>query len=194
MDHTLQLGPWKCLIIVGVRLSAWEPQCGPLAHEDLVLLNLTPMEHSSGEAVAKQLRAAVPQTSRPRAILTDGGADLLGPKLASTFAERDFHVGLTPHGGGATMGMVAPIRGRRFWREGEGPMTRVEAVYERGIFRPLGPIDLPDNQRAAISVEPLPQESFVAWLQETERLRNSIAAAHGVFPDSTIDIAEGRRR
>lgn len=76
MDHTLQLGPWKCLIIVGVRLSAWEPQRGPLAHEDLALLNLTPMEHSSGEAVAEQLRAAVPQTSRPRAILTDGGADL----------------------------------------------------------------------------------------------------------------------
>ncbi len=73
-------------------------------------------------------------------------------------------------------------------------MTRVEAVYEHGVFRPLGPIDLPENQRVAISVEPLSQDSIVAWLKETERLRNSIAAECGVLPDSTIDIAEDRAR
>jgi len=76
MDHTIQLGPWKCLIILGIRLSAWEPQRGPLEHEDMVLLNLTPMTHSSGKEVEKQLRAAVEQTGKPREILTDGGADL----------------------------------------------------------------------------------------------------------------------
>ena len=77
MDHTIQLGPWKCLIIVGIRLSAWESQQrGPLEHEDVALLNLTPMEHSSGAEVEKQLRATIAQTRPPRAILTDGGADL----------------------------------------------------------------------------------------------------------------------
>ena len=76
MDHTIQLGPWKCLIILGIRLSAWESQRGPLGHEDVVLLNLTPMEHSSGEEVEKRLREAVAQTGPPREILTDGGADL----------------------------------------------------------------------------------------------------------------------
>lgn len=74
MDHTIQLGPWKCLLIVGVRLSQWNG--GPLKHEDLALLNLTPMRRSSGEAVEEQLRATVSQTGPPRAILTDGGADL----------------------------------------------------------------------------------------------------------------------
>jgi hypothetical protein len=76
MDHTIQLGPWKCLIIVGVRLSEWQPDRGPLEHADLALLNLTPMEHSSGEEVEKQMRAAFQQTGKPREVLTDGGADL----------------------------------------------------------------------------------------------------------------------
>ena len=76
MDHTIQLGPRKCLIIVGVRLSAWEPNRGPLKHEDLTLLNLTPMEHSSGEAVEEQMRAAAAQTGKPRAVVMDGGTDL----------------------------------------------------------------------------------------------------------------------
>lgn len=76
MDHTIQLGPWKCLIILGVRLSAWEPRRGPLGHEDMTLLSLTPMEHSSGPEVEKRLREAVAQTGPPREIVTDGGADL----------------------------------------------------------------------------------------------------------------------
>ena len=34
MDHTVQLGPHKCLVIVGVRLSAWRRKKAPLEHED----------------------------------------------------------------------------------------------------------------------------------------------------------------
>jgi hypothetical protein len=77
MDHTVQLGPWKCLVIVGVRLSAWNPQRGPLKHEDLTLFNLTPMEHSTGKAVAKQLQATIQQTGIvPVEVLSDEGAEL----------------------------------------------------------------------------------------------------------------------
>ncbi len=77
MDHTVQLGPWKCLVIVGVRLSAWNPQRAPLKHEDLTLFNLTPMEHSTGEAVAEQLQATIQQTEIvPVAVLSDEGAEL----------------------------------------------------------------------------------------------------------------------
>jgi hypothetical protein len=77
MDHTIQLGPWKCLIILGVRLSEWAPGYGPLEHEDMALLNLTPMESSSGEKVEEQMRAALEQTGEPREVLTDGGSDLI---------------------------------------------------------------------------------------------------------------------
>ena len=75
MDHTLQLGPYKCLIIVGIRLSAWESE-RPLTHEDMTLLNLTPMEQSSGERVNEQLEATVRETGVPRAVVSDEGTDL----------------------------------------------------------------------------------------------------------------------
>ncbi len=76
MDHTMQLGQYKCLVIVGVRLSDWNPRRGPLKHEDLELLNLTPMEQSTGERVHEQLLATIRMTGVPRAILSDGGTDL----------------------------------------------------------------------------------------------------------------------
>ena len=76
MDHTMQLGPKKCLMIVGIRLKDWEPDRGPLQHEDMTLLNLTPMEQSTGEKVHEQLCAVLEKTGRPRAVVSDGGSDL----------------------------------------------------------------------------------------------------------------------
>ncbi len=77
MDHTVQLGPWKCLVIVGVRLSAWRQKAAPLEHEDLALMDLTPMEQSSGKAVAEQLQETVKQTGIvPACVLSDEGAEL----------------------------------------------------------------------------------------------------------------------
>jgi len=76
MDHTIQLGPWKCLIVVGVRLSRWLSDRGPLGHEDMTLLNLTPMTKSTGEIVYQQLRHTMEKVGRPRAIVSDGGSDL----------------------------------------------------------------------------------------------------------------------
>lgn len=75
MDHTLQLGPYKCLIIIGIRLSSWDRE-RPLRHEDMTLLNLTPMERSTGEQVHAQLLTTVGQTGLPRAVVSDEGSDL----------------------------------------------------------------------------------------------------------------------
>ncbi len=76
MDHTLQLGSWKCLIIVGIRRSHWMDDRRPLEHEDVRLLGLVPMEHSSGQAVKEALLQAEKKTGVPRAITSDGGTDL----------------------------------------------------------------------------------------------------------------------
>jgi len=77
MDHTVQLGPQKCLVIVGVRLSAWRRKRGPLQHEDLALLRLTPMKQSTGVAVAEELEATRRQMGVvPAAVLSDEGAEL----------------------------------------------------------------------------------------------------------------------
>lgn len=76
MDHTIQLGPYKCLIIIGIRLSAWQADRRPLRHEDMTLLNLTPMEQSTGEGVYQELKATLEKTGIPQAIVSDGGSDL----------------------------------------------------------------------------------------------------------------------
>ena len=86
MDHTIQLGPWKCLIVVGIRLSSWLADRRPLRHEDLTLLNLTPMEKSTGEAVDEQLRATMEKTGVPLGIVSDGGSDL---RRAMDFLHQD---------------------------------------------------------------------------------------------------------
>jgi hypothetical protein len=76
LDHTIQLGGMKALIIVGVRMSRWQKRCRPLRHEDLTVLDVMPMRHSSGPAVEARLEAAAQRTGNPRAILGDGGTDL----------------------------------------------------------------------------------------------------------------------
>jgi hypothetical protein len=76
LDHTVQLGGMKALVIVGIQLSEWKEKRGPLQHEDLTVLDVTPMRHSSGPAVEARLEAVAKQTGVPRAILGDGGTDL----------------------------------------------------------------------------------------------------------------------
>jgi hypothetical protein len=76
IDHTVQLGPWKCLAILGIRLSDWQSLDRPLRHEDLSLMNLTPMTTANKEAVAEQLKLTSEKFGPPAAILSDEGAEL----------------------------------------------------------------------------------------------------------------------
>jgi hypothetical protein len=64
------------LIVVGLRLGAWQQEPRPLEHQDVRLLYLEPVEHSNGEVVQTQLEQVVAQTGVPRAIVSDGGSDL----------------------------------------------------------------------------------------------------------------------
>lgn len=77
IDHSVQIGPQKCLVIVGIRLSQL-PAGESLRYEDLEPIELLPVESSTKEAVCEQLHAAVAKTGVPRAILDDRGADLHG--------------------------------------------------------------------------------------------------------------------
>jgi hypothetical protein len=76
MDHTMQLGERKCLIVVGIRQAAWKAQDRVLGHEDVELIDLVPVTESNGKVVYRQLQAAVAKTGVPRAIVSDGGSDL----------------------------------------------------------------------------------------------------------------------
>ena len=76
MDHTVQLGPWKCLVIVGIRVSVWRCLDRPLRHEDLSLLNLTPMKTADKKAVAEELKRTGEKMGTPVAVLSDEGNEL----------------------------------------------------------------------------------------------------------------------
>jgi len=77
VDHSVQIGRCKCLVILGVRLGDL-PADRPLAHHDMEPIALVPMCHATQEAVAACLEGAVAATGVPRLILSDHGADLHG--------------------------------------------------------------------------------------------------------------------
>lgn len=76
IDHTIQLGVQKCLVSLGVRLSALPAPGTCLRHEDVEPIALYPVQTANGEVVYQQLTAAVAHTGVPREILSDGGSDL----------------------------------------------------------------------------------------------------------------------
>jgi len=76
LDHTLQLGEEKCLVILGVRLCALPPVGQCLSHADVEPLALLPVRKSNREVVYQQLAETVEKTGVPRAIVSDHGSDL----------------------------------------------------------------------------------------------------------------------
>ena len=77
IDHSIQIGTCKCLVILGARLSEL-PEGRALCHRDLEPIALVPMAHSTKPAVAACLEGAAERTGVPRVILDDHGADLHG--------------------------------------------------------------------------------------------------------------------
>jgi hypothetical protein len=78
VDHTVQIGTVKCLLIVGCRLSHWQNQKRPLEHRGLQFLALEPVEKSDGVTVCRQLQATCQKMGCvPRALLSDEGTDLV---------------------------------------------------------------------------------------------------------------------
>ncbi len=72
-------------------------------------------------------------------------------------------------------------------------MTSVEAVFTNGIFKPLGNVSIPENQRVRLSIEPIASEEVSEWLDSVRAFQKQLIAQHGIFPDSTAEIAADRR-
>jgi predicted DNA-binding antitoxin AbrB/MazE fold protein len=73
-------------------------------------------------------------------------------------------------------------------------MTQVDAIYQNGVFKPLQDVDLPDNHRVRLNIQPLEAADVRAWLAKVQERQQRIIAERGYFPDSARDIAEDRRR
>jgi hypothetical protein len=76
VDHVVQTGQEKCLLIVGIRLSALPALGEYLTHAEVEPIALYPVTQSNGEIVYQQLEEARKQTGVPREILSDQGSDL----------------------------------------------------------------------------------------------------------------------
>jgi hypothetical protein len=76
VDHTIQLGSEKCLVILGVRQSNLPEAELYLDHEDVEPIALLPVTHSNGEVVFQQLTQTVEKTGLPREIISDHGSDI----------------------------------------------------------------------------------------------------------------------
>lgn len=76
VDHTVQIGAEKCLVILGIRLSALPAMGECLSHEDVEPIALWPVKKSNGDIVHQQLEAGIEKTGIPREIVSDHGTDL----------------------------------------------------------------------------------------------------------------------
>jgi hypothetical protein len=76
VDHSVQLGRDRCLAVLGGRLS--ELPRRPLRRADLRLLHLKVMRDPNMLSNQRELLKVLQRTGRPRAIISDHGADLRG--------------------------------------------------------------------------------------------------------------------
>jgi hypothetical protein len=76
IDHSVQIGPEKCLVILGIRLRDLPLAGDCLQHQHLDLITLVPSPFWSGEDVGEALEQATKRTGVPRVIVDDHGSDL----------------------------------------------------------------------------------------------------------------------
>jgi len=76
VDHTIQIGTQKILVILGCPMDQVAFGQRALQLSDLQLVALVPMEKSNGATVQAELELAAQRTGAPRLIVSDQGSDL----------------------------------------------------------------------------------------------------------------------
>jgi hypothetical protein len=78
VDHSVQIGQEKCLVILGIRLAVLPPPGTALVAADLGLIALVPRPSWTAPEVDATLQEATARTDVPRVIVDDHGGDLTG--------------------------------------------------------------------------------------------------------------------
>jgi predicted DNA-binding antitoxin AbrB/MazE fold protein len=73
-------------------------------------------------------------------------------------------------------------------------MSHVEAIYRQGVFQPLQPVDLADDQRVRLTFQPADGQTALGWLERIRELQTAVVRRQGYLPDSATDIAADRAR
>lgn len=75
IDHTIQIGVEKCLVVLGIREKDL-PIGRALQYSDLEPIELVPVKKSNGDIVYEQLLSCTDKTGIPCQIVSDEGSDL----------------------------------------------------------------------------------------------------------------------
>jgi hypothetical protein len=78
IDHSVQIGKDKCLVILGIRLAQLPKRGHCLRHTDMHLVALVPRESWTRQEVDHELGVASKRTGIPRVIVDDHGVDIAG--------------------------------------------------------------------------------------------------------------------
>jgi hypothetical protein len=76
IDHSVQIGQEKCLVVLGIRLCDLPQRGECLRYQDMHLLALVPRASWTGPTVDAELEKVVPRTGQPRVIVDDHGSDI----------------------------------------------------------------------------------------------------------------------
>jgi archaellum component FlaC len=115
IDHTVQLGKEKCMVILGIRREKF-PKCELyLTHEDIEPIELIPVEQSNGEVVYQQLEEAIGKTGIPMQIVSDHGTDIKSGVEKFCKKYNTVHTYDTKHKGAAIL--KRELKGDPEWEE-----------------------------------------------------------------------------
>lgn len=80
VDMTLELGTYKCLVLLGISQSKWQSlvdtEAGALSYQAMEFLGLVVLSHGGGDAIYQSLETLTQSVGVPRQLVSDHGSDL----------------------------------------------------------------------------------------------------------------------
>jgi len=177
-DHSIQIGPEKCLLILGVRLRDLPSDDRGLTHEQVEPLALYPVRQSNGEIVYPQLKETQQRTGVPTEILTDQGSDLrVGVKQYGIDHPATRSIYDVAHR--AALLLKHELQDDALWQSFTHYATQIRTELQQTRLAAL----IPPNQRSKaryMNLEPLLRwgRQLIAWWEHPEPL-----ADYGLDPE-----------
>ena len=76
LDHTIDYGTKKCLVVLGVTAEEFVKKKCRLSHEDMTVLDISIMEKATAASVEETLRRVAEKTGTPVQIVSDKGSNI----------------------------------------------------------------------------------------------------------------------
>jgi hypothetical protein len=142
VDHTIQVGPHKALLVLGVQLGDLNRNNFALGHQDVTVLALEICEQSNAEKVLKALEAVKESVGEPRLVVSDSGSDI--KKAAGLFCDGPSQTDWIPDVGHRMARLLeAELKGDPKW---EGFLSQAALCRSQSQQTALSPL-MPPAQR-----------------------------------------------